>query len=445
MIRGVAMHYSPEELILYLFIYAFMGWCVEVAVMALRTGRFCNRGFLNLPLCLSYGITMDIFIVFLPPTPGHWLFAGAAYVTVASVAAYLSGAISKLLLGVRLWQFQSLSIFAGGKRNLLYALTLGCLGLLTHQLLHPLIYMLGTLIPDMLLRVIAITGCVLLLWDALTVILTIRTGQGKSSPRGVMADIRRRKSRLGQRVSDGIQNRLEKAYPEICVEDTGSHSRFTFAQGLCMDKLIWVFMICALLGDLIETVFVGLQTGRIMSRSSVIYGPFSIVWGAGGVLLTILLQKIAKKDDRYAFIAGFVIGGVYEYMCSAFTELVLGTTFWDYSNEPFNIGGRTHLTFCLYWGILALVWVKFLYPFLSRQIEKIPPIAGKILTWIMVVFMTCNALLSGVSVLRYVERREGTSPGSAIEVFLDTHYDDALIETIYPNMRIDAQLVAEKD
>lgn len=82
---------------------------------------------------------------------------------------------------------------------------------------------------------------------------------------------------------------------------------------------------------------------------------------------------------------------------------------------------------------------------MSRQIEKIPPVAGKIITWIMVVFMACNALLSGVAVLRYVDRRSGVVADSAMDVFLDVHYDDDLIETIYPNMRIDAQLVAPRE
>lgn len=436
------MVYSAAELILYLFIYAFVGWCIEVAVMALRTGKFCNRGFLNLPLCLSYGITMDVLILFMPNVKEHWIFAVAAYVTITSIAAYLSGAISRLLLGVRLWKFRTLSIFAGERKNMPYALSLGCLGFLAHYMIQPLVYVLGTLIPRPVLNVIAAAGMVLLVWDTVTVVLSMR--RSGREQRGFMAKISSGKSRIGMFVSRAVRDRLEKAYPDIQPECPDSRSRFTFAQGLCADKLIWVFMVCALLGDLIETVFVGLQTGRIMSRSSVIYGPFSIVWGAGGVLLTVLLQKIARKDDRHAFIAGFVIGGVYEYMCSVFTEMVLGTTFWDYSNEPFNIGGRTHLTFCLYWGILALVWVKFLYPFLSRYIEKIPPVAGKILTWLMVVFMTCNALISGTAVLRYVERRGGETPGNAAEVFLDTHYGDNLIETIYPNMRIDAQLVADE-
>lgn len=437
------MGHSAEALILYFFVYAFLGWCVEVAVMALRTGKFMNRGFLNLPLCISYGVAMDILILFLPPITEYPVFCVIAYITITSVAAYLSGAVSRLLLGVRLWRFQSLSMFSGNRKNMGYALCLGCLGLLVHILVHPFVYLLGTLIPETILKIIAIAGSVLLVWDAVTVVLSVR-GKAKRAG-GFMANIRSGKSRIGVRVSEGVLRRLTNAYPEIQADASGPGDGAVFARGMCVDKLIWVFMICALLGDIIETVFVGLQTGRIMSRSSVIYGPFSIVWGAGGVLLTVLLQRIAKKDDRYAFIAGFVIGGVYEYMCSVFTELVLGTTFWDYSNEPFNIGGRTHLTFCLYWGILALAWVKMLYPRLSRLIERIPPVTGKIITWCMVVFMTCNALLSGAAVLRYVTRNDGVGPRSAMEAFLDAHYGDDLIEMIYPNMRIDAQLVSERD
>lgn len=32
----------------FLFIYAFIGWCTEVSYAALDTGKFVNRGFLNL-------------------------------------------------------------------------------------------------------------------------------------------------------------------------------------------------------------------------------------------------------------------------------------------------------------------------------------------------------------------------------------------------------------
>ena len=149
-----------------------------------------------------------------------------------------------------------------------------------------------------------------------------------------------------------------------------------------------------------------------------------------------VLQRLAVKDDRYVFVAGFVLGGVYEYVCSVFTEVFLGTTFWDYSHMKFNIGGRTNLLFCFFWGVLAVVWVKVCYPPLSRGIEKIPPLAGKITTWILIVLMCCDALISAAAILRYTDRRENAEPDNAIEAFLDENYDDALVEMIWPKMRV---------
>lgn len=46
------LHLFPIYQLLWLFfIYAFLGWCTEVAYAALDTGKLVNRGFLNGPLC----------------------------------------------------------------------------------------------------------------------------------------------------------------------------------------------------------------------------------------------------------------------------------------------------------------------------------------------------------------------------------------------------------
>ena len=137
-----------------------------------------------------------------------------------------------------------------------------------------------------------------------------------------------------------------------------------------------------------------------MSRSSLIYGTFSVVWGLGAVVLTVVLRRLAGKEDRYVFLAGCLIGGVYEYLCSVFTEVFLGTTFWDYSNMPFNFGGRTNLLYCVFWGLLAVVWMKGLYPRISRLVEKIPVKAGRILTWLIVAFFVLDGLVSAAAMLR---------------------------------------------
>ncbi len=136
------------------------------------------------------------------------------------------------------------------------------------------------------------------------------------------------------------------------------------------------------------------------------------------------------------------MGGVYEYICSVFTEMVFGTIFWDYSGFAFNLGGRINLLYCFFWGIAAVVWLKLIYPKLSEWVEKIPKKFGTIFFNCMIVFMIFNMLLSSLVLARYTERHtnDASNPGgqelTALDEFLDSRFDDARVERIYPNAKI---------
>ena len=55
------------------FIYAFLGWCTEVAFAAFKERRFVNRGFLNGPICPVYGFGVVAVIHFLTPLRSNLL------------------------------------------------------------------------------------------------------------------------------------------------------------------------------------------------------------------------------------------------------------------------------------------------------------------------------------------------------------------------------------
>ena len=74
--------------------------------------------------------------------------------------------------------------------------------------------------------------------------------------------------------------------------------------------------------------------------------------------------------------------------------------FWDYSAIPFNLGGRINLLYCFFWGIAAVIWLKKLYPLISGQIERIPIRIGKILTWVLALFMLANITVSTLALAR---------------------------------------------
>ena len=298
---------------------------------------------------------------------------------------------------------------------------------------------------------------------------------------------------LENRLTAGVQKRMQKSFPSISkdtlVADLKAHSEEAgakdkvFAEGCSFYKLVSLFFIGAFLGDITETIFCLLTTGILMSRSSVVYGPFSIVGGLGCALLTLFLYRYRNKSDRYIFMAGTLLGGAYEYVCSAFTELVFGTIFWDYSGFAFNLGGRINLLYCFFWGIAAVVWLKMIYPKLSNLIEKLPLRAGKWICNFMIVFMIFNMVISSLALARYTERNTAESKsqaeesagsgsgtisgdvsagdsgaaipvdsdagtaagdasadkadtGNALNDFLDEHFPDERMEWIYPNAKI---------
>ena len=171
-----------------------------------------------------------------------------------------------------------------------------------------------------------------------------------------------------------------------------------------------------------------------MRRSSFVLGPFSLVWGLGTVILTLALSKVRKQNTLSIFLSGFFFGGVFEYLCSIFTEVFFGMKFWDYSYMPFNIDGRTNLLFMFFWGIVALIWFKFIYPSFSEFIERIPPVTGSVLAVFISLFFVYNGIVTSMVMIRTTDRKNHPEARNVIEQFIDEEYPNGVVKKLWPNM-----------
>lgn len=207
---------------------------------------------------------------------------------------------------------------------------------------------------------------------------------------------------------------------------------------LTFNKLFWIFFIGCFLGVVIETLWCLLRNKRIESRKGLIYGPFNLVYGFGALVITLSLSWLSDERDLYIFLFGTFVGGAYEYICSFMQEKLLGSVSWNYKKMPLNLHGRINLTYCMFWGILALWWTKDWYPRILYFVSKLPLCYETPLVILCGCFMLFDSFLSACAVYRMSRRLKGISAHSAFGRFIDRHYPDQRMKRIYPNMDFNA-------
>lgn len=217
----------------------------------------------------------------------------------------------------------------------------------------------------------------------------------------------------------------------MATSTTSSHS-MTVSEWLF--KLFWLFFIASFLGVVLESVWCIITRGIYESRTGLIYGPFNLVYGFGAIAMTLCLQPVQYKSDKIIFFGGFLVGSIFEYICSLIQQHMFGTVSWDYSNFWFNLDGRVNLVYSCFWGLLAIAWIKWILPKILNWITYIPHSTKFSLTWILVCFMTINILISALALSRQTERREHLPADNQFELLLDYLYPDERLAQIYPNM-----------
>ena len=115
-------------------------------------------------------------------------------------------------------------------------------------------------------------------------------------------------------------------------------------------SLFLVFFIYSFLGYLVESTCVSFNKKKIIVSRGFLIGPYLPIFGFGGLLMTLTLEKY--RDDLLAlFIISMVICLSIEYFSSYILEKLFKLRWWDYSKKHFNLNGRICLDVGLMFGI----------------------------------------------------------------------------------------------
>ncbi len=416
-------------------IFSFLGWFLDCCFAAAKKKKFVNRGLLGGPFSCLYGIHIVLGEIFLSELRNHLFFLMSGCVVLFGVCEWVSGKLLQRIYGKRFWDYSDSSFHIDGYVCISSMLRGGLFGMAGICWINPVISRMVHYLPAGIIVALQVVLLGMIAADTLWTHAFLLGVSGKrSSLKKIHNSMVRSSSRIQEWIIRHSYSRIRRAFP-FMKREVEEKKDTVFAYGCGFYKLFWLFLIGSLAGDLIETVFCRITEGAWMSRSSLVIGPFSVVWGLGIALFTWFLFNYRHRSDSFIFLMGTILGGLFEYICSIFTEIVFGRVFWDYSDIPFNLGGRINLLFCFFWGIAAVVWMKWGYPFFSGYIEKLPVRAGKYITWLLCLCTAMDILLSVTALVRYDERAGAKPPQNGVERWMDVHYPDPVMERIYPNAK----------
>ncbi|MEE3429060.1 MAG: putative ABC transporter permease [Ruminococcus sp.] len=454
-------------------IFSFLGWFVQFIAECIKKRRPVNPGFITLPFLPSNGIGMFLVFILLHNIKNFFiLFVASALLL--TLYKYLLSSVFERSFGFKWKNYSKKRFNLNGYVSVWEPFAYGAIGFLSVKFaFNPMISLLST-IPLWIAFLIPAVITVMILSDCIISVITVINlwknlkgmkniseliGSDKSS----IPDDELRKS-YERRIlkSKRFRLRLVKAFPDmqslnyekqlqdiktrfdiIREKNNETYERKIenddekpFAFGLSFSKLFWLFFIGSFFGTVLETIWGLIMDGYFQMRVGMVIGPFIPVYGGGAVAITLCLYKLYRKGDVVVYLVSAAIGATFEYLCSYFQEMFLGTISWDYSDSPFNLDGRTNLTYALIWGFLGLAWLRYLYPLVSRLIEKIPKKPGTIITVILCVFMAFDGALSILAVDRKNRRAENIPPKTVIGEAVDYVFNDDYMDFVFPNMKV---------
>ena len=140
---------------------------------------------------------------------------------------------------------------------------------------------------------------------------------------------------------------------------------------------LWIFFIYSFLGWCLEVCFFALNTGKFVNRGF-LNGPVCPIYGFGVVIVVLCLTPL-MENTLLLFLGSVLLTSLLELGVGFALEKLFHQRWWDYTNEPFNLGGYICLRFSIAWGLACLLVMEIIHPSVLWLIRHIPHTLGLVL------------------------------------------------------------------
>lgn len=146
------------------------------------------------------------------------------------------------------------------------------------------------------------------------------------------------------------------------------------------------------MGWSIEVVNSLISEKKFVNRGFML-GPYCPIYGYSAIIMVLYLDQY-RDNVLTVFLLAVVVCSVVEYLVSYVMEKLFNARWWDYSNRKFNINGRVCLTNAFLFGILGVILVYFINPFLYGLLSKVNTKVLMIISIILLVLFVIDFITS---------------------------------------------------
>ena len=161
---------------------------------------------------------------------------------------------------------------------------------------------------------------------------------------------------------------------------------------------LWIFFVYAFLGWCAEVSYAALHTGRFVNRGF-LNGPVCPIYGFGMAAVLWILRPL-MGNTVLLFLGSVVLTSLLEWLTGLVLEKLFHQRWWDYSGEPFNLGGYICLRFSLYWGLACLFVLKIVHPTVLWGVRAVPRSVGWVLLAVFAAAMAADLAAAVRTVVR---------------------------------------------
>lgn len=157
-------------------------------------------------------------------------------------------------------------------------------------------------------------------------------------------------------------------------------------------KWFLCFISYSVIGWAYESTVCSIDEKKLINRGF-LNGPLCPVYGCGALVVIFFLND--KTEDIFIlFLSGAILTCTVEYLTSYILEKLFNARWWDYSDKKFNLNGRICLLGAVVFGILTVLVIKFIHPFIYGIISKLSNSALYIISAVVFVVLVSDIVIT---------------------------------------------------